>query len=320
MNEILKKIGELGMIPVIKLDDAGDALPLAKALIDGGLPAAEITYRTSCARDAIAAISDKYPEMTLGAGTILTREQAEEAVVAGAKFIVSPGLNPEVVGYCTENDIPVLPGCATPTDVETAIRLGLDTVKFFPAEASGGLAMIKALSGPYKQIKFMPTGGISPDNMIEYLKNPNVLAVGGSFMVKDEDIREKRFDKIASDTRAAVLKLFGFELLHVGINNQDEKTAQTNAAMMTNMFGFAPIENAGAVFTGGFFEFMKYPYLGKYGHIAIGTNFIVRAVKYFEAQGYTFNQKELKYNADGTFRAAYFNEEFFGFAIHLLQK
>ena len=117
-----------------------------------------------------------------------------------------------------------------------------------------------------------------------------------------------------------MLKLFGFELLHVGINNQDDKTAQTNAAMMTNMFGFAPIENAGAVFTGGFFEFMKYPYLGKYGHIAIGTNFIVRAVKYFEAQGYTFNQKELKYNADGTFRAAYFNEEFFGFAIHLLQK
>ena len=170
MTEINQKLYDIGIIPVIKIDNADDAVPLAKALIDGGLPAAEITFRTSCAAEAIKKITTAYPEMLVGAGTVLTTAQVDAAIEAGSSFIVSPGLNPKVVAYCVEKNIPVIPGCANPSDIEVAIELGLDTVKFFPAEAAGGLPMLKAMSAPYGAIKFMPTGGINADNILSYLK------------------------------------------------------------------------------------------------------------------------------------------------------
>lgn len=203
MNYVLKQIGEIGIVPVVVLDDAKDAAPLAKALCEGGLPCAEITFRTNAAEEAIHTIVEKFPEMLVGAGTVLTTEQVDRAVDAGAKFIVSPGLNPKVVKYCVDNGILIIPGCANPSDVEQAIENGLNVVKFFPAEAAGGLSYIKAIAAPYVNMKFMPTGGINPDNVREYLSYDRIHACGGSWMVKCSLIKEGKFDEIRNLVRQA---------------------------------------------------------------------------------------------------------------------
>ena len=165
MNEVLEKIQKIGIVPVVVLNDAKDAAPLAKALCDGGLPCAEVTFRTEAAEESIRIMAEQFPQMLVGAGTVLTTEQVDRAVAAGAKFIVSPGLNPKVVKYCIEKGVPVTPGTANPSDVEQAIELGLEVVKFFPAEAAGGLNMIKSMAAPYTNMKFMPTGGINAKNI-----------------------------------------------------------------------------------------------------------------------------------------------------------
>ena len=196
MNAVLEQFQKIGIIPVVVLDDAKDAEALGKALMEGGLPAAEVTFRTDAAEESIRIMSEKFPEMLVGAGTVLTTEQVDRAVAAGAKFIVSPGLNPKVVKYCIEKNIPVTPGTQTPTEMEQALELGLDVVKFFPAEPAGGLKMIKAVSAPYTMLKFMPTGGISAENVREYLAFDKILACGGSWMVKKDMIKNGEFDKI----------------------------------------------------------------------------------------------------------------------------
>jgi len=203
MNEVLKKIGEIGIIPVVVLDDAKDAEPLAKALIEGGLPCAEVTFRTAAAEEVIRKMATAYPDLFVGAGTVLTVEQVNRAVNAGAKFIVSPGLNPEVVKYCVQRGIPVCPGTCTPSEVEQALALGLDTVKFFPAEPAGGLGFIKAIAAPYTTVKFMPTGGISAKNVREYLAYDKILACGGSWMVKKDLVKAGDFEKITQLVREA---------------------------------------------------------------------------------------------------------------------
>ena len=212
MNKVLEEISKIGIVPVIALDHVEDAAPLAKALIDGGLPCAEVTFRTDAAEESIRIMSEQFPEMLVGAGTVLTTEQVDRAVNAGAKFIVSPGLNPKVVKYCVEKGIPVTPGCANPSDVEVAIELGLEVVKFFPAEAAGGLNMIKAVAAPYTMLKFMPTGGINLGNVEEYLKYDRILACGGSWMVKGDLIKAGKFDeiqKMTADAAALVKRIRG---------------------------------------------------------------------------------------------------------------
>ena len=164
--DVLTQFQKLGIIPVVKIDDAKDAVPLAKALCEGGLPVAEVTFRTDAAEEAIRRMCEACPEMLVGAGTVLTPEQADLAVAAGAKFIVSPGLNPRVVKHCQEKGVPITPGTSSPTDIEQALELGLEVVKFFPAEASGGIAKIKAMAAPYTKVKFMPTGGINAKNLM----------------------------------------------------------------------------------------------------------------------------------------------------------
>lgn len=203
MNTVLEQIEKIGIVPVVVLNDAKDAEPLAKALVNGGLPCAEVTFRTEAAEESIRIMSEKYPEMLVGAGTVLTTEQVDRAVAAGAKFIVSPGLNPKVVTYCLEKNIPVTPGTQTPSEMEQALELGLDVVKFFPAEPAGGLKMIKAVAAPYTTLKFMPTGGINLDNVEEYLKYDRILACGGSWMVKGELVSAGKFDEIEKMTRDA---------------------------------------------------------------------------------------------------------------------
>lgn len=204
MNEIIQQLGQYGIVPVVVLNDAKKALPLAKALCKGGLPCAEVTFRTDAAEESIRRMSQAYPDMLIGAGTVLSTEQVDRAVIAGAKFIVSPGLNPKVVIYCQEKNIPIIPGVVTPTEMEQAMELGLRIVKFFPAEPSGGLAMIKAVAAPYTMLKFMPTGGISARNVRDYLAYDKILACGGSWMVKGSLIDEDRFDEIEAMCREAV--------------------------------------------------------------------------------------------------------------------
>lgn len=203
MNEILEKLGQYGIVPVVVLNDSKDAEPLADALCEGGLACAEVTFRTEAAAESIKIMSEKHPEMLVGAGTVLTVEQVDEAVAAGAKFIVSPGLNSEVVKYCLDKNIAITPGVVTPSEMEQAIELGLNIVKFFPAEPSGGLSMIKAVSAPYTMLKFMPTGGINPGNVKEYLKSDKIFACGGSWMVKGDLVDAGGFDKIKELTKEA---------------------------------------------------------------------------------------------------------------------
>lgn len=316
---MLSKIQKMGIVPVIKLDDAKDAHPLAKALVDGGLPCAEITFRTAAAEESIRIMREAYPEMLIGAGTVLTIEQVDKAIAAGATFIVSPGLNPKIVRYCVEKNIPITPGCANPSDIEAAIELGLDVVKFFPAEAAGGLAMIKAMAAPYVNMKFMPTGGINEKNLISYLDFPKIIACGGSWMVSDELVKTGQFDKITALTKQAVSLMLGFELRHVGINMQNETQAEEVADLFGKAFGFAKNSGNSSVFAGTAIEVMKEPYLGRMGHIAIMTNYIDRAIFHLEAGGFTFNQDSRKYKNDKLV-AIYLNEDFGGFAAHLVQK
>ena len=203
MNEQFNQVLAQRIIPVVAIHDAKDADPLADALIAGGLPSAEITFRTEAAEAAIKAMARR-GDITVGAGTVLSVEQAQKAIGAGAGFVVAPGLNPKVVRFCLDNNIPVTPGVATPTDIEAAMNLGLEILKFFPAEAFGGLKTLKAMSAPYQAVKFIPTGGLNAQNVVDYLKFPKVAAVGGSWIVKSDAIAGGEFDKITQLTREAV--------------------------------------------------------------------------------------------------------------------
>lgn len=204
MSEMLKKIEAFGVVPVVVLNDAKDAAPLAKALCEGGLPCAEVTFRTEAAEESIRIMATQFPEMIIGAGTVLTIDQVDRAVAAGAQFIVSPGFDPEIVDYCISKNIVVLPGCITPSEVAQAVKRGLEVVKFFPAEQFGGIATIKALAAPYTGVRFMPTGGISAKNLADYLGFKKIVACGGSWMVKGDLVTAGEFDKIKEMTAEAV--------------------------------------------------------------------------------------------------------------------
>jgi len=320
MNKILEEISKIGIVPVIALDKVEDAEPLAKALVEGGLPCAEVTFRTAAAEESIRIMASKFPELLVGAGTVLTTEQVDRAVNAGAKFIVSPGLNPKVVKYCVDKGIPVTPGTANPSDVEVAIELGLEVVKFFPAEAAGGLNMIKSMAAPYTNMKFMPTGGINASNLTSYLDFGKIIACGGSWMVNKDMIKNGDFEGIKKLTQQAVDTMLGFEMKHVGINAKDEKDADEIATAFHKMFGFEKKVGNSSIFAGTGFEVMKNPYLGTNGHIAIQTNYINRAIYHLERRGFAFDMDTAKYDAKGNMKAIYFKGEFGGFALHLVQK
>jgi 2-dehydro-3-deoxyphosphogluconate aldolase/(4S)-4-hydroxy-2-oxoglutarate aldolase len=204
LSQILTRIATLKIVPVIALENSDDALALGRALVDNGLPVAEITFRTSAAAETIRRLRAAHPDMLIGAGTVLDRAQVEQAQAAGADFIVSPGLNPNTVRACRDLAIPIIPGVNNPSAIELALELGLNALKFFPAEPSGGIRMIKALLGPYPQLRLMPTGGISPTNIKDYLAIPQVLACGGSWMVAEELLRSGNWSEVGRLTREAV--------------------------------------------------------------------------------------------------------------------
>ena len=206
MKDITERFEKIGVVPVVVLEDAKDAVPLATSLVEGGLPCAEVTFRTEAAEESIRLMTEQFPEMLVGAGTVLTIEQVDDAVRAGAKFIVSPGFDAEIVDYCLKNEIPVFPGCISPSEVAQAVKRGLKIVKFFPAEPAGGISMIKAMAAPYTGIKFMPTGGINAKNLENYLSCDKIICCGGSWMVKGDFVKAGEFDKIRELT-AEVHKL-----------------------------------------------------------------------------------------------------------------
>lgn len=319
MDAILEQISKIGIVPVVKIDRAEDALPLAKALCAGGLPCAEVTFRTGAAAEAIKIMTTNFPDMCVGAGTVLNAANVDAAIASGAKFIVSPGLNPNTVKYCMSKGITITPGTSTPSDIEQAIEMGLEVVKFFPAEQSGGVAKIKAMAAPYVNMKFMPTGGINAKNINSYLEFPKIIACGGSWMVPADLINAGEWDKIEQLTREAVQTMLGFELAHVGINEENEEAAIKAANRFAFLFGMPVKVGNSSVFAGTAVEVMKTPFKGTHGHIAIRTNYIERAVNYMSTVlGVEF--EEPKKDEKGQYKAIYLKEEIGGFAVHLVQK
>lgn len=318
MADILKKIHGIGIVPVIALENVEDAAPLAQALCNGGLPVAEVTYRTACAHDAMIEMKKACPQMLVGAGTVLTKEQVDSALDAGAEFIVSPGLNPEIVRYCQEKNVPILPGTANASDIEIALSLGLNTVKFFPAEPLGGIKMISALAAPYTTMKFMPTGGVSPKNMKDYLSNPKIVACGGTWMIDKKAMQEKNFAKIEELTRQAVREMLEIKIKHIGINVPTAE-AKATAEMMARLFQGAVSETSKGYFGSPLIEVMNEGYhVGTHGHIAMGVSSTERAMAYFKAMGYEFDEESVTYDAHGDAKFAYFKGEFAGFGVHLV--
>lgn len=320
MHMVLKEIAKIGIVPVIKIDDPEKAVPMARALVEGGIPCAEVTFRTAEGEKAIRRIDAANMDIVLGAGTILSCEQVDRAIDAGAQFIVSPGFNPKVVAYCNERNIPITPGCSHPSDMERALEAGLDVVKFFPAEQSGGLSYIKAVSAPYSNLAFMPTGGINAKNLNDYLAFDRVLACGGSWMVPNKLLDEGNFEAIKRLCQEAVQTMLGFELAHVGINTENEEEAIRAAKVFEALFFFPVKVGNGSVFAGSYVELMKQPFMGKHGHIAISTNSVERGKAYLEHQGFVFRSDTGKTDSNGKLTAIYLKDEVCGFALHLVQK
>ena len=320
MHEVLKKIANIGIVPVVKLDSPEQAVPLGKALMEGGIPVAEITFRTDAAEESIKRLAAELPELLVGAGTVTTTDQAKLAISAGAGFIVSPGFNPAVVKFCGGKNIPIIPGVNSPSQIEQGLELGLSVLKFFPAEQSGGLEMLKAFAGPYGKVKYIPTGGISAKNMAAYLSFDKVLAIGGSWMVKPELISAGKYDEVARLCKEAVLEAMGFELRHLGVNSPNEDVALADAQNMESLFGFTVKQGNKSNFAGAGFEFMKAPYLGKNGHIGIAAINVERAVAYFAARGIKTLSDTEKNDGHGSLTSVYLDLEISGFAVHLMKK
>ena len=320
MNEVLQRVYEIGVIPVIAIDDADKAVPLAKALVEGGLPAAEVTFRTAAGEEAIRRIAAEVPDMLVGAGTVLTKEQADRAIAAGSQFIVSPGFNPEVTRYVLDKGALMMPGTATPGEMEQAMSMGLDVVKFFPAEQNGGVAKLKALAGPYTSLRWMPTGGVNTKNLMDYLSFNKIIACGGTWMVKKDLIEGEKWDEIIHICQDAVKTMLGFQLAHVGINCADAAQAEQTAKTLCAIFGFDYKAGNSSNFVGSAVECNKAPGRGAHGHIAIATNNVDRAVYHLGRKGIQFDPSSRKTDAKGNTKAIYLQDELCGFAIHLVQK
>lgn len=316
---MVELIRNIGIVPVVKIDNAKDAEPLGNALIEGGLPCAEITFRTEAAKESIKIMAEKFPEMLVGAGTVLTLEQLDDAISAGAKFVVSPGFNGEIVKASIARGIPIFPGCSSPTDMEAALALGLKTVKFFPAEQSGGIAAIKAMAAPYADLTFIPTGGINAKNINDYLSFDRILACGGSWMVEPALIAAGDFAEITRRTREAVSTALGYNLKHVGINCENREKMEQVCKAFSNLFNFEYKPGNSSVFSGSIIEAVAHlPNRGKNGHIAIGTNNVERAMYQLQRLGVKFIEDTCGKDEKGI-KVIYTDLDFCGFAVHLLR-
>lgn len=319
IDKVVEELGCVGIVPVVKLDKVENAEKLAKALRDGGINCAEVTFRAKGADEVIKRMTTAYPDMLVGAGTVLSCEQADAAYAAGAKFCVAPGLNPKVVSHCLEKGIPFAPGLSSASEVEQALELGLDFVKFFPAEQAGGLAYIKSICGPYSSMRFMPTGGVSADNLNSYLAYNKIVCCGGSWIVPAKLLDAEDWAGVTALCKEAINKMLDFKVVHVGINCADPMEAEAVADKFDDAFGFTKKVGNSSVFAASYVECMKAPFKGRLGHIAVSTNSVKRAVYQLKAKGYTFAESTYKYDKAGNLTVAYLNEDFGGFAVHFVQ-
>jgi 2-dehydro-3-deoxyphosphogluconate aldolase/(4S)-4-hydroxy-2-oxoglutarate aldolase len=323
MQKVLDTIKSLGVIPVVVLDDVKDAPALAQALLDAELPLIEITLRTAQAYDIIRTIRQQHPDMCIGAGTVLQKTDVDHAIQVGADYLISPGFNPEVVAYAHSKNIIMIPGVNNPSHIEQARAMGIKIMKFFPAEQSGGQAMLKSLMSIYPDVMFIPTGGIDAGNISSYARLANVYALGGSWMVSADLLRNKQWQTITQKTRQAIQELHDFQLAHIGINQSSDQQASQLAQQLGHMFHMQAKDGPKGIFvgdqSGDQFEIMKAPFHGHHGHIAISCNHVERARAYFEAKGFIFRTDFLPSDAHGL-KAIYFEGEWGGFALHLTRK
>lgn len=316
--DVLKRLAQSGVVPVVVLEDAKDAVPTAKAMLAGGIDVMEITFRTAAAADSIKAVARECPDMVVGAGTVINLEQCKLAVECGAKFIVSPGYDEETVAWCCDNGIPVTPGCVTPTEIMMALKHGLKVLKFFPANVYGGLSAIKSLAGPFGGVKFIPTGGVNAQNLAEFISSPYIHAVGGSWICPKADIAAGNFDKITALCKEARKTLLGFEVAHIGINTPDADAAMDVCKAFNDAFDFNVKQGNSSNFASTGVEVMKTMFKGANGHIAIRTNKMIPAIAEMERRGYELDMESVK--DKNNIKAVYFKNEIGGFAVHLLQK
>lgn len=316
--DVLKRLAQSGVVPVVVLEDAKDAVPTAKAMLAGGIDVMEITFRTAAAADSIKAVAQECPDMVVGAGTVINLEQCKLAVECGAKFIVSPGYDEETVAWCCDNGIPVTPGCVTPTEIMMALKHGLKVLKFFPANVYGGLSAIKSLAGPFGGVKFIPTGGVNAQNLAEFISSPYIHAVGGSWICPKADIAAGNFDKITALCKEARKTLLGFEVAHIGINTPDADAAMDVCKAFNDAFDFNVKQGNSSNFASTGVEVMKTMFKGANGHIAIRTNKMIPAIAEMGRRGYELDMDSVK--DKNNIKAVYFKNEIGGFAVHLLQK
>ena len=320
MNPILEKVYQIGIVPVIAFNSVDEALPLCKALADGGLPAAEVTFRTACAEECIRKIHDEMPEMLLGAGTVLTTDQADRAIAAGASFIVAPGFDPNVTKHVLDKGCLMMPGTASSGEMQQAMNMGCEVVKYFPAEANGGVAMLKNIGAALKTAKWMCTGGVNAKNVNDYLGYDQIIAVGGTWMCKSDVIKAGQWDKITAMCQEAVDVMLGLELAHIGINSENEEEALATANMLASLLSKKVAVGNSSVFVGNKeFEIMKKPGRGKNGHIAIACNNVDRAIYHLTRRGVKFDLSSMV-TKNGKNIACYLADEVAGFAIHLVQR
>lgn len=320
MNVLYESIRNSGILPVVAIEKVEYAVPLAEACVAAGLTGLEITFRTDCAAEAIREIRRACPGLLLGAGTILSCALADEAIAAGADFLVTPGFNPKVVQYAVEKKIPILPGVATPAEIEMAMELGLEVLKFFPAEQSGGVPKLKLLAGPYKNVKFVPTGGITEENFRAYLALDNVLAVGGSFMIDKKAMAAGNFAAVQEELERILDKMLGLKLAHIGINHTGEGEALETASTLHTVFHMPYAVGNSSIFSGKKeFELMKTGGRGTHGHIAVAVSDIDRGIHFLRKRGVSFQENSLVVKG-GRKIAIYLRQEIGGFAFHLMKE
>lgn len=311
---------QTGILPVINIPKASLAVPVAEALRRGGVNSIEVVLRSPDSLESLANIKAAFPDMTVGAGTVLTAEMADHAVSSGADFLVSPGYDDELVAHCVRAGIMIVPGCGNATEIQKAIKHGIQVVKFFPAEKSGGIEAIRLLSGPFPGVKFIPTGGMNFGNIGKYLTNKQIIACGGSYMATKEQIENRDFEAITNACKRAVDISLGFELAHIGINCCGEEQAIRCAEGISKMFRMQPRYMNSAVFAGNCVEAVKSDGIGTYGHIGFYTNSIDRAIAYFDAMNIPLNEDGYKYNDKGELICVYLKDEICGFALHAVQR
>ena len=322
MNEnLFRKVGDVGILPVVAIPSVDAAVPLADALVAGGINAIEVTLRNSWALTAIEKIRAAHPDLTIGAGTILREDQIGATRLAGADFLVSPGFDPRLIEAAIAADMPIVPGVVNPSQITVAYRMGLRTLKFFPAEQSGGIAALTLLHGPFPDVKFVPTGGLSLSNIGSYLDKPFVAACGGSYMCKTADIVAGNWKSITALCRQCIDISLGFSLAHIGINHADAITAGETARRFVELFRLPLHEGCSSDFAGCAIEAMKSPYYGRNGHIGFTTRSVERALAWYRSKGVAVREESIRKAAEGSgLQSFYLAEEIAGFAVHVVKK